>query len=289
METSFYQQIFSDFFGKTVTVKEVRSLSGGCINDAVKIVLPEGIFCVKTNKASLYPSMFEKEAQCLRELHNTNSIEVPEPLKVGEKEGIQYIIMSFIESSVRVKNFWEDFGRSLASLHSHTTDRFGLNFDNYIGSLPQQNQWKEHGVQFFIENRLQPQLQMASEKGLLDKEIQTAFEKLFVKLPDLLPEEQPCLLHGDLWSGNFIVGKSGKVVLIDPAVYYGAAEAELAFTTLFGGFEDEFYSAYSEVHKLEKGYEKRFDLYNLYPLLVHVNLFGKSYLSGIRNILLAYS
>jgi protein-ribulosamine 3-kinase len=104
-----------------------------------------------------------------------------------------------------------------------------------------------------------------------------------------LPETKASLLHGDLWSGNFMIGPKGKAVLIDPAVYYGPAEAELAFTTLFGGFEDEFYKAYQEAHALEKGYEKRFDLYNLYPLLVHVNLFGRSYLSGIRNVLLANS
>lgn len=286
---SFYRHILSLYFQKEITITEVRSLSGGCINNAVKVVSSEGVFCVKTNQASRYPGMFEKEAKGLLELKKANALQVTEPLQVGEISGTQFIILTYVESKPRRKDFWKDFARSLAQQHAYSNEPFGLDHDNYIGSLPQKNKWDDNWIRFWIENRLQPQLALASEKKLIDTKLQSSFEKLYQKLPDLLPETKPGLLHGDLWTGNFMIGAEGKAVLIDPAVYYGAPEAELAYTQLFGGFDEEFYHAYNEVAKLEKGYEKRFDLYNLYPLLVHVNLFGESYLTGIRNILLAYS
>jgi fructosamine-3-kinase len=146
--------------------------------------------------------------------------------------------------------------------------------------LLQSNEYTANWIDFFIEKRLKAQAGLAFYNGEIPRSLYDKFNDLYNKLPELLPSEKPALLHGDLWSGNVIVGSNGHVSLIDPAVYYGNREAEIAFTKLFGGFSSAFYDAYNEAFPLEKGFEERIDIYNLYPLLVHVNLFGSGYING---------
>jgi fructosamine-3-kinase len=174
---------------------------------------------------------------------------------------------------------------SLAKLHEVKSDQYGLDHDNYIGSLAQSNTKHPDWKSFFITERIQPQLKLAMEKGLIDMEMIKQFESFFDHFDDLIPEEPPALLHGDLWNGNYLVSNSGKAALIDPAVYFGHREMDLAMTKLFGGFDAEFYQAYNEKFPLKKGWEKRIPIHNLYPLLVHVNLFGSGYVSQIKLIL----
>ncbi len=183
------------------------------------------------------------------------------------------------------KTYWETLGQSLAVLHSHTQPTFGLHFDNYIGSLPQTNTLTANGYDFFFEHRLLPQAGLALYKGLLSKKSYDALFRLRDRLPELFPNERPALLHGDLWSGNVLINEDNKPALIDPAVYYGFREAELAFTRLFAGFDDRFYDAYDEAFPLQNGFNERVAIYNLYPLLVHVNLFGSGYVSGVERVL----
>jgi fructosamine-3-kinase len=159
-----------------------------------------------------------------------------------------------------------------------------LDYNNYIGTFQQDNQYKSNWIDFFIENRLQPQALQASE--LLGTEVMQQLDKLYNRLPELLTQGKPSLLHGDLWSGNFTVNEKGGVCLVDPATYFGNREIEIAFTKLFGGFEEDFYAAYQEVLPLDKGFfDSRVDIYNLYPLLVHVNLFGGWYIAQVRETL----
>jgi fructosamine-3-kinase len=160
-----------------------------------------------------------------------------------------------------------------------------LDHDNYIGSLRQFNKYQSTWTEFFIEQRLNIQLKLAFDNGLAKSDWTKQFESLYKKLSSLLPEETPSLLHGDLWSGNLITDEHGGPCLIDPAVYYGNREADLAMTKLFGGFADEFYSVYEANSRIAPGYNDRLDLYNLYPLLVHVNLFGSSYIPSVDAIL----
>ena len=160
-----------------------------------------------------------------------------------------------------------------------------MDHSNYIGRLPQRNAFEETWVDFFIEHRLEVQLGLAIYNGHVDSFYADRFRSIYAVLPDEFPDERPCLLHGDLWSGNVMIGPKGEPVILDPAVFYGHREAELAFTRMFGGFDPYFYSAYNEATPLEVGFESRIDLYNLYPLLVHVNLFGTSYLSGVERTL----
>ena len=154
-----------------------------------------------------------------------------------------------------------------------------------MGSLRQNNCFHSSWVDFFINERLDKQVQLASRKGLLSGPLEKQFERLYAQLDELLPEEPPCLVHGDLWSGNFMVSENGEVCLIDPAVYYGNREVDLAMSTLFGGFSPDFYTSYEEEYPLIPGWKDRLELYNLYPLLIHLNLFGSGYLGSILKVL----
>ena len=230
--------------------------------------------------------MFEAEARGLRLLREPQNIDIPEVLGEAESGGLSFIILEYIEAGARDGKYWQALGEQLAGLHSNTAKEFGLDHDNYIGSLPQANESHENWLEFFIRERLEQQLRIAASNRKINSHHQQRFEQLYRKLPDLLPDgERPSLIHGDLWSGNLITNKGGMPCLIDPAVYYGNREIELAFTTLFGGFDDEFYQVYQQVMPMAQGYEERFDIYNLYPLMVHVNLFGGGYLRQVESIL----
>jgi fructosamine-3-kinase len=161
---------------------------------------------------------------------------------------------------------------------------YGLNHNNFIGKLPQSNCQHKNWVDFFIEERIQPQLKMATNAGKLGMATIKRFEAMYKQLPQLFPDEPPSLLHGDLWGGNYFFDQSGEATIYDPAVYYGNREIELAFTHLFGGFPSAFYRAYEETYPLQSGFSERKDVYNLYPLLVHTNLFGGSYARRVQRI-----
>ncbi|RRB10925.1 fructosamine kinase family protein [Larkinella knui] len=280
----FFEGLFFQTLGRSVEVLEARFLVGGNVNTAAQVFSSEGLFFVKWNPADSV-DMFEWEARGLDLLRSTEAIYIPEVIGYGKYRDKTYLVLEYIDPVVPKTDYWESFGQSLALLHSHTQSKFGLHFDNYIGSLPQSNTLTDNGITFYIEQRLQPLAGMALYKGLLSKELYNKFQKLYQRLPDLLPVERPALLHGDLWSGNVMVNEQGDAALIDPAVYYGLREAELAFTTLFGGFDERFYDAYDEAFPMEDGFQERIPIYNLYPLLVHLNLFGMGYLSGIERVL----
>jgi protein-ribulosamine 3-kinase len=270
---------------KSVTINSTVSLSGGCINDARKILTSDGVFFIKYNLAEAFPRMFESEAAGLNLLRDAGEIHIPEVIHHGTAGKYAYLLLEFITSENRSHQFWSQFGRSLAALHKHSQTSFGLNHDNYIGSLPQSNRPNQDWDSFFILERLEPMARKARDKGEVTSHIIGQIEAVGAKLSNIVPIEKPALLHGDLWSGNYIVNTKGSPCLIDPAVYYGHRETDLAMTRLFGGFSPEFYESYQNAFPLEKGWEKRADIFNLYPLLVHVNLFGGGYVSQVKQIL----
>jgi fructosamine-3-kinase len=228
--------------------------------------------------------MFEAEAHGLNLLADKGLITIPHVIKYGCNDGKAYLLLEFIQSAYRQKHYWKSLGEQLAKLHRNTHGSFGLHFNNFIGALPQSNECMPSWIDFFVEKRLKVQAGLAYYNGLVGKDLLKKFERLYEKLPSILPEEQPALLHGDLWSGNVMVNSEGLPCLIDPAVYYGNREIELAFTQLFGGFDDDFYQAYQATFPLLPDFDERIEIYNLYPLLVHVNLFGRSYLSGVERL-----
>ncbi|GAB4025936.1 fructosamine kinase family protein [Spirosoma koreense] len=283
---SFFESILFSALGHTVDVIETQFVSGGDINTAARVFSSEGVFFVKWNQFEQHEhsAMFEAEARGLDLLRQTDALQIPQVIGYGQQGGKSYLILEFIESGKPNKAYWEALGQSLAVIHSHTQPKFGLNFDNFIGSLPQQNTLTTNGYDFFFDHRLLPLAGLALYKGLLEKPTYDALLRLRAQLSDLIPNERPALLHGDLWSGNVLVNEDQQPALIDPAVYYGFREAELAFTKLFAGFDDHFYAAYDEAYPLQPGFDERVSLYNLYPLLVHVNLFGSGYVSAVERI-----
>jgi fructosamine-3-kinase len=258
---------------------------GGCINQGGRLKTSAGDFFLKWNDAAKFPGMFEAEAKGLKLLRQSKAIYIPEAIVFDTISTWQFIVLEFVEQETKVQPFWKILGEQLAGLHQNTSSVFGLDHDNYIGSLKQVNTPAESWINFFIEQRLEAQLKLAADKNKVNSATVKQFQSLYKKLPDLLPEEKPSLLHGDLWSGNLITTSDGNPCLIDPAVYYGHREAEIAFTMLFGGFSKEFYESYNENFPLFPGFTGRAEVYNLYPLMVHVNLFGGGYLSQVVSIL----
>ena len=270
------------------SIREFSFAGGGSINQGGKLKTTVGNFFLKWNDDKKFPAMFEAEGKGLHLLHRQNAIRIPNVIGHGKNGAHQFLLLELIEQKSRSKNHWEQLGQKLASLHRCSSETFGLDHDNYIGSLQQYNHPNSNWINFFIEQRLEAQVRLAVKSGAVDAGWEKKFEALYAKLPSLIAVEKPSLLHGDLWSGNLITDEKGEPCLIDPAVYYGNREADLAMTRLFGGFSGEFYSAYEEAYPLPPGSERRVDLYNLYPLLVHVNLFGGSYVHSVESILRAF-
>lgn len=294
--TSLEEALTSLFGNQTCIVRRER-IAGGDINDAFGLELTDGsyVFMKKNRRENL--SFFTAEAAGLYAIAKTGAIGTPRILCSGTEEergGSSFLLLEYVAGKSRVSHYWETLGHQLAHMHRSSSDgfvtdgKYGFTSDNYIGRTRQVNTPKENWVEFFRECRLKPQFQLAGQY------FDTAEEKRVLRLLEHLDEflvepEQPSLLHGDLWSGNVITGKDGKAWLIDPAVYVGHAEAELAMTELFGGFQGTFYAAYRESGLLQPGYEERRDLYNLYHLLNHLNLFGMSYLSSVKRIVRKYA
>ncbi|MDX1632305.1 MAG: fructosamine kinase family protein [Thermoanaerobaculia bacterium] len=269
-------------------VAEVHPVGGGCIHDAARVRFADGEErFVKWNRSA--PSdMFPAEAAGLRALAETGALRVPGDPEAGNRDGLRFLSMEAIDEGSRGSEFFRRFGRGLAQLHRRSpSERHGFDHDNYIGSTPQPNGWLEDGVEFVRTRRLGHQLEIARSRGRSEWRLDRLGKRLLDRLEEWLGglDEPPCLLHGDLWSGNFLVEEGGVPVLVDPAVYYGHREADLAMTRLFGGFPPEFYRAYEEVWPLPPGSEDRIAIHQLYHLLNHLNLFGGSYRSGCLRIL----
>ncbi|MBI1292355.1 phosphotransferase [bacterium] len=269
--------------GAAGAVTSIKPLSGGCINAAWRITTVDGAFFLKTNP-HCPDDMFEREFEGLEAIANVGIIRTPRPIAWGKSEDGQpaFLLTELIEKGPRVWNFSETFGGQFAQFHRAAVgERFGFAHDNYLGSTPQPNAWADNWTEFFREQRLVHQLGLAEANGYRGE-----LQRLGHRLADSLerwidePEEPPTLLHGDLWSGNYLCTDDGDPCLIDPACYYGRREADLAMAQLFGGFDQRFYDAYEEEWPLEEGARARIDLYKLYHLLNHLNLFGGTYLSG---------
>lgn len=287
---TFHQQLvkhLKELVAEDIKISDTRKIGGGSINTALFIKTNLGNFFVKFNQSNQL-DLFDIEVKNLELLAKAKAVRIPKVYGTFRIEGHEFLLLQFIESGTPHYDFWRDLGTGLARLHKTTKDTFGLHFDNYIGSLPQSNTPTSEWTDFFIHQRLEPMLKMAIDSGKAEPELIPKFESLYSKLNEIFPKENPALLHGDLWSGNCMADENGDPVIYDPAVYYGHREMDLAMTRLFGGFESEFYESYHEEFPLEKHWEQRIAVCNLYPLLVHVNLFVGSYIQSIKNIVNRY-
>lgn len=285
-------------FGENLRIVSKRPVHGGDINESYCLSLSDGSALFMKCNAIKNLSFFEAEASGLEALRKADVIGVPKVLAIGtdKKQGMSFLLMEYLESGAKLTRYWEIFGRELAALHRADCAEFaeanqgrsyGFTQDNYIGASPQINTPKENWITFFRECRLLPQFRMVER--YFDSKIRRQCTKLVDHLDSYLTEPTfPSLIHGDLWSGNAICGPNGKAWILDPAVYVGHYEAELAMTELFGGNPDSFYQAYNEVIPIDSGYRDRRDLYNLYHMLNHLNLFGATYLGSVQRIMNRY-
>lgn len=260
-------------------------VAGGCISDAFSCRLADGRRIFVKTKDSCDPKMFRAEAQGLAWISEAKCLPTPEVLAVGDN----YLALSFVEPGARAANFDSVFGAGLARLHQFGSQSFGLDQSGFLATLPQDNRSMGSWSEFYIERRLRALLKRAIDQSLVPAAWSRPFEELFTRMAELMGDEEVVArLHGDLWSGNVHSDSEGMPVLIDPAAYGGHREIDLAMLQLFGSPSAEFYRAYNEVWPLETGHESRVGLYQLYPLLAHVNLFGGSYVASCEQVLRQY-
>lgn len=270
-----------------LNILRYQPVGGGDINHAVQLHCADGqVLFLKYNPHPQAAAMLRTEAQGLQLLQEAQCIKIPEILDQGQTEGeVAYLLLEYVERGVPHAQFWTIFGHALAQLHHQSKTQFGLDQANFIGSLPQSNHWHSTWVSFYAEERLLPQMQLARDQGRLDQRAAQQLDQLCQRLPELCPHEPPALIHGDLWNGNFLVDTQQHPVLIDPSVAFAHREMDLAMSRLFGGFDARFYQAYQEAWPLEPDFEDRLEVYQLYYLLVHVNLFGGGYVGNVEGIL----
>ena len=276
------EQILHQKLGGKSSIHEIVEVTGGSINEVYRLQTAVGFFILKLNSAQQFPKMFELEAEGLEAIRQTKTVAVPEVIATGHLSYQSFLLLEYIETGSKTSAALQVLGSQLAQMHRNTTDSFGFEKDNYMGSLPQSNKKHQTWQSFFVEERLKPMVKLAFDASFIDQKLVSDFESLYQKLGGFFEEEKPALIHGDLWGGNYLVGTEGKPYLIDPAVSYGFREFDLAMAHLFGGFSTDFYNAYQEEFPLQQGWQERIDLWNLYSLLLHLNLFGTGYLGQVK-------
>ncbi len=264
------------------TIHTTKPLSGGDISDVYRLNTDKGSFVIKVHTPEQY-RMFRAEAEGLKALYNADTCRTPQVIDMGRSDSHAYLLMEYIASGNAHPNTFKDFAVRLSSLHQTTSDTFGFETNNFIGTLPQSNQKHDSWAAFYTHERLLPQLRLAQKLKRLDlipstKTMESVCQSEFNPHP-------PALLHGDLWSGNYMIDESGQVVLIDPSVYYGHPMMDLGMMRLFGGFPEDVFRNYFEHSTLNTNIDRQIELAQLYYLLVHLNLFGHSYQSSVVRIL----
>lgn len=254
-----------------------QGVGGGDINVACRVSGNGRQYFIKTNDVR-HAYMFEAEAEGLLEMASSRTVRVPEPVCYGEHGNRCFVVMEYLELGGRAD--MKLLGQQLAAMHKVTASQFGWRIDNTIGATPQPNTPSNDWIEFWRQQRLGFQLELAARNGY-GGALQTLGERLMSDFPVLFESYHPeaSMLHGDLWGGNYGGLPGGEPVIFDPAFYYGDREADLAMTTLFGSFGGDFYAAYNEAWPLDEGYAVRKTFYNIYHIINHANMFGGGYQS----------
>jgi len=273
----------SDLLG--AKIKNCAPVSGGDISKAYLLHTDsDKIFC-KLNSSPTAKAMFVAEVEGLKAIAQTKTIKTPIVYAVNELEKGACLLMEYVPSKRAESKDLEVFGAQMAAMHQIGSDYFGWENPNFIGNLPQSNQKHDNWVSFYIKERLIPQFHAVINQKLLAKDDVPGIDQLQTVISSYCPDIKPSLLHGDLWGGNYIIREDGVPYLIDPAVYFGHSEIDLSMSRLFGGFGSPFYTTYYEINPSPPGEAGRIAIYQLYYLLVHLNLFGKSYHQSVMAIL----
>ena len=267
-------------------IETIVPIKGGDINDAFRLESFNKKYFLKVNSANNFPQLFKKEARALEAIKKTKTFNVPKVLNVGEAgNDFQYLLLDWIDSSTPTIVNWENLGRNLAKLHQNTNNQFGWTEDNYIAIVLQPNKFADTWSDFYTDNRIMPMMKLLHNKQLItSKQIKSA-ENLCKQLNDIFPEEKPSLIHGDFWNGNILANKKGEFTVIDPAIYYGHREMDIAIAKLFGGFDDTFFEAYQENFPLAPNCSERLPIAQLFPLLIHAYLYEGYYVKDVQSIL----
>ncbi|HTL10222.1 MAG TPA: fructosamine kinase family protein [Chitinophagaceae bacterium] len=285
--TNHLLQQLATALGNSITRYE--QVPGGDINQTYKLHSAGKNYFLKLNNASSFPGMFAAEAEGLHFLRHHSMLRIPQVLVYGATEDTQWLLLEWIEKGAVAKTSMERFGQRLAEMHQQPQAYFGWTGNNYIGSLRQTNTAHEDWMSFFTACRLQPLITHLLDTGAAVGITSKTVDRFFQNIQDMFPKETPSLLHGDLWSGNFMIDATGTAAIFDPAVYFGHREMDLGMTRLFGGFNENFYKGYNSIYPLEKGWEERLPLSQLYPLLVHAVLFGGHYIAQVQSTIMRYA
>ena len=274
----------------TINQKVISSdaVLGGDITKALLLRTEDKSFFFKYSNDNVAIEMMACEAYGLNYLAKQKVLSVPGSRKLVEFQKFGGLIMDFVLKHPKSERFWINFGSGLAKLHKITRENFGFDGDNFIGRLHQSNPSHDSWHEFYANERILPQVKLAVENGFFTGRDRKTAETFCNKIVHLCPPEAPALLHGDLWSGNYLCGPGEIPFIIDPSVYFGHREMDIGMTRLFGGFDDQFYETYNESYPLASGWQERLKYSQLYYLLIHLNMFGRSYLSSVRNILAGF-
>lgn len=276
----------SDLYGQQIALQKKVQLGGGCINHAMRLECNVGSFFLKWN-SSCAEDMFLKEAAGLEEMYDVENIylKIPKVIwakKVDELPG--FLLMEYLQPTGITSGYDEKLGRGLAIMHQKKASAYGFKHNNYCGLTPQDNRWNVSWIDFFGRQRIKHLLELIKRSRGLTSEDENKYYKLIEHLPEILSHKTvPSLIHGDLWSGNYMYTLNGPA-LIDPAVYYADREMELSIVTMFGGFSRRFWDAYREMYPMLDGWQERNTLYQLYHVLNHYYLFGGGYISQANQI-----
>lgn len=263
----------------------IKALSGGDINQVYLWSTNKGDCILKLNHSLKFPQMLQRESESLQHLAQTKSFKIPKVIACDEHRQFQYLILEHITAAQPAQQNWHKFGEQLASLHNCTQDQFGYTNQNYIGELPQYNFNETTAAQFYINQRILPQLNLAAKNNFSLKHTD-AFLK---QAETLIAPQEPSLIHGDLWSGNYLYNEQQGFCLIDPAIAFNLKNFDIAMMKLFGGFPQQAFEAYFEHQPEAKLESQHLTLYQLYYLLVHLNIFGQSYFAQCQNIISKYA
>ena len=273
----------SDTFAEKIL--SFKPVSGGDISSAYRVDTEKGKYFLKVNNAPFAPDMFRAEQKGLQAIEKTKTITVPQVHLVDSIEGQAFLRMDYVESKRPDASDYQRLGAQLAQLHQCSQADFGFISDNFIGSLHQQNNLHSDWSIFYWFERILPQLQLALKSGLIQPNMIPEEAKAISLFREISCDVKPSLLHGDLWGGNYLIATDGTPYLIDPAAYFGHSMVDIAMSRLFGGFGASFYDAYHDIIPKSTHYDVQIELYQLYYLLVHLNLFGSGYYSSVASIL----
>ena len=267
------------------SISHIAPVCGGDINEAIQFQISGHKYFAKFSRHPRGEEILLAEETGLKELESKGGASVPGSRQIIRQDQLTMLVMQFVETQNPTEKFFRKFGQQLAHQHRCSSSSFGFKDSNFIGLLEQSNTPHDSWPEFYTQERIIPQVKLAVNNGYLDMRDADMATSLCKRLDEIYPIESPSLLHGDLWSGNYLCDISGDLVLIDPSVYYGHREMDLAMSLLFGGFSPGFYSSYEESFPMLGDWRERIPIGQLYYLLVHVNLFGTPYTPGVRRIL----